>query len=222
MNMTKIKKNLIFPFFLKCADICKDDFWKQVFEDMAYGRPPKNILVYDKNIVLNIGKKKESFSFDNLDEQEFIEKVIPFLQSNISLYSTGDVKKKQSIIEYLEKEKEKIKKSKWTQIRKNNPKKIFLLRFINEKKQEYNLSWDTAKKLYVELYDVLFKQGMSKKVEFENGKIISIEGLDFSKKNYTLYKLDEQMIKSTKSSKKITKWEAYVKSHFKTIYESMN
>jgi hypothetical protein len=216
--MSKIKRNLIFPFFLKCAELCKDDFWKQVLEDMSYGKPPKNILVYDKNLVLNVGKKKESFSFENLGEKEFIEKVIPFLQNNISLYSCNDVKKRQAIIEQLKKEKEKIKKSKWTQIRKSNPKKIFLLRFVHEKKQEFDLSWNTSTKLYNELFDVLFKQGMSKKVDFEDGKIISVEGLDFYDKSYSFLKLDEQTNKSNKSSKKITKWEAYVKSHLKSVY----
>lgn len=216
--MSKLKRNLIFPFFLKCAELCKDDFWKQVLEDMSYGKPPKNILVYDKNLVLNVGKKKESFSFENLGEKEFIEKVIPFLQNNISLYSCNDVKKRQAIIEQLKKEKEKIKKSKWTQIRKSNPKKIFLLRFVHEKKQEFDLSWNTSTKLYNELFDVLFKQGMSKKVDFEDGKIISVEGLDFYDKSYSFLKLDEQTNKSNKSSKKITKWEAYIKSHLKSVY----
>jgi len=220
--MSKLKRNLIFPFFLKCTEYCKDEFWKQVLEDMAYGKPPKNILVYDKNLVLNIGKKKESFSFENLNEKEFIEQVIPFLQNHISLYSSTDVKKRQAIIEQLKKEKEKIKKSKWTQIRKNNPKKIFLLRFVHEKKQEFDLSWATCTRLYNELFDVLFKQGMSKKVDFEDGKIISVEGLDFYDKSYSFQKLDEQTSKSNKTSKKLSKWEAYVKSHLKSIYLTMN
>lgn len=220
--MSKLKRNLIFPFFLKCTEYCKDEFWKQVLEDMAYGKPPKNILVYDKNLVLNIGKKKESFSFENLNEKEFIEQVIPFLQNHISLYSSSDVKKRQAIIEQMKKEKEKIKKSKWTQIRKNNPKKIFLLRFVHEKKQEFDLSWTTCTRLYNELFDVLFKQGMSKKVDFEDGKIISVEGLEFYEKSYSFQKLDEQTSKSNKTAKKFSKWEAYVKSHLKSIYLTMN
>lgn len=220
--MSKLKRNLIFPFFLKCTEQCKDDFWKQVLEDMAYGKPPKNILVYDKNLVLNIGKKKESFCFENLNEKQFIDQVIPFLQNNISLYSSTDVKKRQSIIEHMKKEKEKIKKSKWTQIRKNNPKKIFLLRFVHEKKQEFDLSWSTCTKLYKELFDVLFNQGMSKRVDFEDGKIVSVEGLEFFDKTYSFQKLDEQINKSNKTSKKLSKWEAYTKSHLKSIYVMMS
>ena len=35
-----IKNELVYPIFLKCCEISDDDFWKYVFEELAYGRSP--------------------------------------------------------------------------------------------------------------------------------------------------------------------------------------
>lgn len=218
--MKRFKKNVIFPIFIKCAEICKDDFWKQLFEDMGYGKHPKNIFISDMTI--NIGKNKPAFSFVNLTEQEIVTNLIPFLQNHTSLYSCSDLKKRKLLIQQLKIEKEYINNIKWHQIRKTTHKKIFLLNFVDAKRAEFNLSWDKAINLYNLLLAEIFKQGMSKKIEYQNGSIISIEGLEFIDGNFIIEKEDESKNKVSKTQKKFTKWENYIKAYLKNNYKKLN
>lgn len=218
--MKRFKKNVIFPIFIKCAEICKDDFWKQLFEDMGYGKHPKNIFISDKTI--NIGKNKPAFYFDNLSEQEIVNQLIPFLQTHTSLYSCSDLKKRKTLIQQLKNDRDYINSIKWPQIRKTTLKKIFLLNFVDAKRVEHNLSWDTATKLYNILLVEIFKQGMSKRIDYQNGVIISIDGLEFIDGDFVMEKEDEGKNKVSKTQKKFSRWENYMKGYFKTNYKKLN
>jgi hypothetical protein len=220
--MKKIKRVVIFPLFLRTSELCKDEFWKQLLEDMAYGKHPKNIFVSNNSII--VGKNKATISYEGMNENDVIDKIIPFLQTYTSIYSCSDMKamkKRHNLAEQLKREKEHYKNIKWTQIRKTNFKKLMLLDFVNIKRLEHKLSWEKSKMLYKDLSDVVCKQGMSKKVEYQNGAIIYIEGLDFTEGDYTLVKNIDDLQKMMKTTKKSTKWESYVKKYLKHLYEEL-
>ena len=221
--MKKNKRVIICPLFMKSAEICKDDFWRQLLEDMAYGKPPKNIFVnHSASLITCVGKSKAMISYENMDEKEILEKIIPFLQTHTSIYSCSDIKKRHNLMEQLKKEKDQLKSLKWSQIRKSTYKKILLLDFVNVKRVEHKLSWDKTRLLYRDLIEVVCKQGMSKKVEYIEGQIVYIEGLEFSEGDYNFLKNFDDLQKVLKSQKKTTKWESYIKKYLKTIYQEFS
>ena len=222
----RFKKTIVYPVFTKCAENCKDEFWKQLFEDLAFSKTPKNIIILSQQIVCTNGKKSfskmcNSYDFSHKTYSQICEELIPFLQTNSSIFSTKDLKKKKKVIQDLKKELSEQNNQKWQQIKNNNLKKIMILDFVIDVKNKYNWEWSHTKNFLNYLLNYIKRQGSSKKIEVVEGKILSIEGIsierfeldsfgDFSKEN------------KYKSLKKDTRWEVYIKKHLKLIDETIN
>jgi hypothetical protein len=217
--MKFVKKAIFFPIFQKCSEQCKDEFWKQLLRDMSVGRMPKNILVVNKTLVSN-GKKNCSLSLEE-EEEVLTQKIIEFIQKTCSIFSTIDIKKKNVLINEIKRDNEENKKQKWQQIRKNHLRKLYLLNFVYKNKVDYDLNWAQARALYRQCEEFLTSKGSSRKVVFENGEIIKIEGVTIAPGAFDVQKQQEQ-IKTSKLKKKETKWENYLREHLKHIYLELN
>jgi len=218
--MKFVKKSVSFPLFQKCSEFCRDEFWKQLLRDMSIGKMPKNILVVNKNLVSN-GKRNQSINLECDVEESLTVKIIEFIQVNCSIFSIIDIKKKNILINQIKKDNTENKKLKWQQIRKSHLRKMFLLDFVYKNKTNYDLNWTQARSLYKQCEDFLSCKGSSRKVNFENGEIISIEGVDISPGSFEVQKGHEQQ-KTTKQCKKETRWENYLRDHLKHIYTELN
>ena len=224
--MKFIKKTVSFPLFQKCSEYCKDEFWKQLLRDMAIGKMPKNILVINKSLISNatigrLSKKSQSLNLENADAEEITPKIIDFIQVSCSIFSIIDVKKKNILINQIKKDNTENKKLKWQQIRKSHLRKMYLLDFVYKNKVQYDLNWNQSRSLYKQCEDFLSCKGSSKKVIFENGEIISIDGIEISPGSFEIQKVSDQQ-RSGKNCKKETRWENYLREHLKHIYSELN
>lgn len=218
--MKSLKKNISFPIFQRCSDHCKDEFWKQQLRDMSTGRMPKNILIINKTLTSS-GKKSASLSLENIKEEELAPLIVEFLQQNCSIFSANDIKKKCILINQIKKSNDENKKLKWPQIRKLNVRKLILLDFVYKSKMEYKLSWGQATSLYKQCEEIICSKGHSRKINFEDGEIISIDGVTLKSGSFEVQKLND-LGKNIKIAKRDSKWESFIKDHLKEIYNSLN
>lgn len=224
--MKFVKKTVTFPLFQKCSEYCKDEFWKQLLRDMAVGKMPKNILVIQKNLVSNVNtgrvsKKSQSLNLEDEPEEILTPKIIDFIQTSCSIFSTIDIKKKNILINQIRKDNTENKKLKWQQIRKSHLRKMYLLDFVYKNKVQYDLNWNQARSLYKQCEEFLTCKGSSKRVDFQDGEIISIEGVLISPGQFEVQKVVEQQ-RTGKNCKKETRWENYLREHLKHIYSELN
>lgn len=224
--MKFVKKTVTFPLFQKCSEYCKDEFWKQLLRDMAVGKMPKNILVIQKNLVSNVNtgrvsKKSQSLNLEDETEEILTPKIIDFIQTSCSIFSTIDIKKKNILINQIRKDNTENKKLKWQQIRKSHLRKMYLLDFVYKNKVQYDLNWNQARSLYKQCEEFLTSKGSSKRVDFQDGEIISIEGVLISPGQFEVQKVVEQQ-RTGKNCKKETRWENYLREHLKHIYSELN
>ena len=76
---------LVYPFLLKCCAFTNDNFWKYVFEDLAYGKPPYG--TYITHNFLCCKYKDKEFSYKICDKKS-AEKLLS-VSTAISQYSFG-------------------------------------------------------------------------------------------------------------------------------------
>lgn len=222
----RFKKTIVYPVFTKCAENCKDDFWKQLFEDLSFSKTPKNIIILNQQIVCTNGKKSlsklsQSYDFSNKTYNQIYEELIPFLQTNSSIFSTKDLKKKRKVIQDLKKDLAEQNSQKWQQIKNNNLKKIMILDFVIEVKNKYNWDWNHTKNFLNYVLNYMKRQGSSKKIDVFEGRILSIEGINIENFETDAFS-DFSEENKYKSLKKDTRWEVYIKKHLKLIDETIN
>lgn len=223
----RFKKTIVYPVFTKCADHCKDDFWKQLFEDLAYSKTPKNVIIQNHQIICTNGKKStskllNSYDFSHKSDTEIYKELIPFLQNNSSIFSTKDLKKKKKVINEIRLELEEQKLLKWSQIKNNNVKKILLLDFAIDIKNKYKWDWNKAKIFLNYVVHYIKKQGSSNMVYITDGKITSVEGLEYENFKLDIFSDVVSEENKYKNTKKDNRWCFYIKKHLKSINEMLN
>ena len=61
---------LVYPIFLECCKYTKDNFWKYIFEDLAYKKTPYGIYIYCDYICCNYKGKEFNYKIDNAKDSK--------------------------------------------------------------------------------------------------------------------------------------------------------
>lgn len=178
-NIKNGKNNIIYPIFYECIKFTDDDFWKNIFEELSYGKCPKSIYISGNNIYSTNKRKNFSYVIDNNNKnpEDVFNDIRDLLMNNTSICSTKDISKK----------KEQIKEnavvdnySSWSEIKKKNIREIYIIKFVIRMKRKYDISWPAARQLYsIIQIAFLYKTQCSKDVIFTNGRIESINGIEY-------------------------------------------
>jgi hypothetical protein len=183
-----MKKELIFPFLLKCCDLAQEQFWKNVFEDLAYGKAPYGAFI--SKGFLSCTYKGRAFSYKLVEKETEIlyREIYKLLAEKLGILSTSEQNQKRLLFEELEKNIRENSEE-WGKIRKKNIKDLILEKYVVNMKQKYNLSIIQARKLMAVIYlATQFKKLTSKDIEYSNGEIISINGITFREGKIVLNK----------------------------------
>lgn len=185
-----IKKDIVYPVFVKCCDYIEDSFWKSVFEDLAYGK-----TVYGTYIVKNFiccSYKGKEFSYKIEEEKEpriIYEELYNLFNKKLGLCSQVDRKKKQETFQSIEKHIKNIRTSNWSAIKKKGIKELIIENFVIDMKNKYNLTINQCKKLLAFIsICIIFKVITSSDIQYENGKIENIKGISFKPNKIILTK----------------------------------
>lgn len=215
------KRDIIYPIFLECSDLCTDNYWKNIFEDLSYGQAPCGSYISKGFFCCNYKNKEFSYKIEKKDASKLLEDICALCR-RIGLLSHDDKIQKKLDFKTIENDI-KDDRQKWQNIRKKNLKDFLIENFVIRMKHQYNLDNNQSKYLnYLIFVAMIFKIIGMKDIEYEDGEIKGIRGISFSEKNINfekdLYQYDLRKCILVDDKKYISDtWEKYI-SNLKKIY----
>lgn len=175
-----MKKELIFPIFLEASKFAEDVFWKQIYEDLAYGKTPYGSYFSKGFFCCNFKNKEFSYKVEDKSANKLYTDVYTLLHDKLGICSSNDKAKNIADFEKLESEIKEIRNSKWSSIKKKNSRDFMIENYIVEMKQQHNISDKEIRKLHLYInVGIIFKTITQKDIIYENGKILSINGVEY-------------------------------------------
>ena len=146
------------------------------------------------------------------------KEVYKLLTKRLGLLSqTEKVKKKKAFTDLEDKIKDSRKS--WFDIKKKNMKELLIELYVSRMKNKYSLSVKQAKNLLsIILFSLIFKVIKVDDIDYSNGQINSIKGINFSKKQvlieHDLYNIEVSFVPDIFVDKKAMadNWEKYLES----------
>lgn len=175
-----MKKELVYPIFLETCKYTDDGFWRQVFEDLAYGKTPYGSYINKGFLCCNYKGKEFSYKIDSQDSKKLFEDVFELLSKRLGVESSADKSRKIKDFVRIQEEIMEVRNSKWSGIKKKSTRDSIIENFIVEMKKKWNLTDSDARRLNSVInISLLFKTISSKDIEYEGGKITSIANIFF-------------------------------------------
>jgi len=172
-----MKKDIIYPIFLKLASTMEDTFWKYIYEDLSYGKCPYGIYLQNDYICCFIKGKEFSYHMDEKNKKS-CEEIHHLLK-----YKAGILSEKEKI-----QQKEDFFRQKRSNEKRFINKKFLrdnlIQNFVLKQGERYNIKMENRKNLISFLYiSFIFKSISIQDLEFENEEIVGINGIEFSPQN---------------------------------------
>ena len=173
---------LIYPIFLSCCEFSKDNFWKFIFEDLAYGNCPYGTYIVKNYLCCNYKGKEFSYKIDNKKDPKMIyTDVYNILHNKFGLLSNKDKKYNRELffLKGIENNKEEL-------LKKKNIRLILIEEFVENMAKKYQLSFQKMHKLYSTIIVGFSLKSINKdSIIIKNNSIKKITGINFSKGNIT-------------------------------------
>ena len=213
-----VKKEILFPVFLECCQYADDTFWENIFEDLAYGKAPYGTYISKEFLCCGYKKKEFSYKIEKKPAEMIYQEVYSLLTKRLGLLSYREKVKKKKIFTDLE-DSIKDTRKKWVDIKKKNMKELLIELYVTRMKNKHQLSIKQAKYLIsIILLAMVFKVITSANINYSDGRIVSIDGIDFSKKQViikkNLYSLEVNFSPNIVLDKKVMadNWEKFLEN----------
>lgn len=193
------KRDVLHPIFLECKAICNNEYWKNVFDDLAYGKYPKQIYISNQTIQSSNRKKPFSFIMKDKPAKEVMENTISILTCFTDLISSEEIKKKKDGNDLHKRDNWNY----WKDIKRKYIKDILLMNYCLELKKDYGLSTKSTSCLYQGLIYRIYS-GQITDIVMKDRKIESIPALtidpdtkkisyeeEFEAKNEQMYEMED-------------------------------
>jgi len=212
-----IKKEIVYPLFLECCQYTTDIFWENIFEDLAYGKPPYGTYISKDFLCCSYKKKEFSYKIERKTPELLHSDIYGLLKNKLGLLSQKEKIKKRVAFQTIEEKMNETRKS-WSKIRKKNIKDLLIEQFVISMRAKYLLSIVQARYLLSVIFiSMVFKVITSNDIDYQDGCILSINGISFNKKEIILerdlYDMDVSLspeIYVEKNSMSDT-WDKYIK-----------
>ena len=175
-----INNEIVYPKFLECCEFTTDNFWKYIFEDLAYGKTPYGTYITKNFLCCNYKGKDFSYKIDNKKSAETIyNDIYNILYKKFGLLSENEKLRKRENFDKKEKEIKSLNNS-WQMIKKKNIKNIIIENYVLNMKKKYSLDNKKTKQLLsIIIIGLILKTINSNDIEYKNNKIINIKGIHF-------------------------------------------
>jgi hypothetical protein len=175
------QKEVVYDILTECAALMRDEFWKQFYEDLAVGKSTKGI--YITNGTIHTSNKRNGFTYSITDKapEVIVAELHHLLISHTSICSKKDMNKKRQFVQEIEEELNAYDEAKWTSIKRKNVRNMLLVDYAVYLNKVHDLSWPATINAYRTIISAFEnKTHASRDVEYENGKILSIDGIELS------------------------------------------
>lgn len=165
---------------MKCIEFTDDIFWKNIFEELAFGAPPYNTFIRKNYIISNIKNKEFNYKID--DEQEpkqVFNDLYKLLYNKFGLISDIQLKEDEMNFEHHN--------------RKKTLKYSIIEEFCTRKSKQYNLKINDTKRLinYINL-SLIIRNITTDDIEYdEQGYIKCVKDIIFEDNDLILNNIFE-------------------------------
>jgi len=186
-----VRREIMFPVFLECCEISEDPYWKSIYEDLAYGRTVEGTYISKGFLRCNHKGKSFSYKLDKTDPEEVCKDIYRIFSTKLGIQSMSE-KHRQAMTFYDKETCLKNTVTSWADIRKKSVKELLIELFVFAECRKYSLPIKTARYILSLIYlGTAFKVLPANCIEFEDGHIVSIDGLHVYKDrvefHYPLY-----------------------------------
>ena len=194
-------KEIIYPQMLECCEYAIDNFWVNIFEELAYGKCPYGTYINKDFLCCSYKDKEFSYKIDNKDAKIIYNNIYKLLKDKLGILSKKEKNRKKSNFYEVE-TKIKNKRFTWGDIKKKNIKDLLIELYVIDMQKQHCLTRKKAKYLHSIIFiGLAFKVISSKDIHYSNGKIDKIDGIDISDNNINInrdiYKLDNKTHSNT-------------------------
>ena len=160
-------KEIVYPIFLECCQYTNDIFWENIFENLAYGKPPYGTYI-SKNFLCR--------SYKHKDSKTVYEEVFSLLSNCLGTFA-------QQVKDFTNIENDiKNSRKNWHGIKKN-VKELLIELYVSRMRNKHSLSIEQARYLLSTiLIAIVFKAITVNDIDYSNGRINKIDGINFAKK----------------------------------------
>jgi len=222
-----IKREIIYPVFLDCCQYTDDIFWQNIFEELAYGKTSYGIYISKNFICCNQRKKEFSYKIENKDPEIIFNELYNIFKNKVGIQSHQEKLNNRKAFKQLEDETNQNIKNNWGSIKKKNMKELLIELYVTKMKNKYFLTLEQSRYLISIIYiGLTFKVLTKKDINYSNGEILSIDGIDFERKkvilNKDIYSVEITLDDPNEISKKmmIDVWNKYIKELKKLSFKS--
>lgn len=209
-----LKRDVIYPIFLKCLPFVENDlFWKETFEELSYGISYQGSYISKGFLCSNVKGKEFVYKFINKEPEKICTDVIKLLKEKLNIMSKNDRKALIDEFEEVERNLKNLKNMEWSEIKKKSLKDILFQNYLIKIKNKYDLRDSQVKKLYNAInLGMMLKSLKNSDIVYYDGEIHDIKGIKFSKGRYNIdmdiYSgLDEEVSKTIeKKEEKLLKY----------------
>lgn len=226
-------KVVIYHNIEKCCEFTEDSYWKDIIHSCACNKFPKGIryeVKLNNSPILHVryecGRKFQNETFILTDKLNETYDILMFIFKNLlKLRSDTDIDKIKSDLEIIRKTNNIKTNCEWKKLKPRSVKNHILMNYAITRTESLCLEPRLANNLYrlIQL-GFQFKNLTSNNINYKQGKIISISGLDFNKqtKSFKLTNNQGSIAKTNTENnhkinqvkKTINKWVKDYKTYF--------
>ena len=173
-----MKREIIYPFFIECCKFTNDIFWKSIYEDLAYGITPYGTYINKDFLTCNYKDKEFIYKIQKKDPKELYNDIYNLFKNKLSLMSRNEIMKKKNDISISQEQTYE----EWSDIKKKNLKEVLIEKYAINMSNKHNLTIVQTKYLMSLIFlSFVFKISTANDIIMKNGKIESINGIEFEK-----------------------------------------
>lgn len=185
--MPPLKREVIYPIFLKCLPYVEDEFWRETFEELSYGNCYQGSYVSKGFLFSNIKSKEFAYKFIDKEPEKIYSDITKLLKEKLNIMSKNDRNILINEFEEIEKNIKNIKNLDWNDIKKKSIKDILFQNFMINVKKKYALRDSQVKCLYNTInLGLMLKSIKNSDIIYANGEIQEIKGFSFSQGKYKI------------------------------------
>lgn len=211
---------LVYPCFLSCTEYTEDEYWKNIFEDLAFGITPQGAYI-SKNYIISNTKNKEFVYKINIDlepETIFID-IYNLFSEKLGIKSVQEIEDFKNSIDSSE-----LVFDSWNSIKKKSIRDSIILDYVTKKSNEFNLSRQKSRELLNTInLGILLKFISNKHIHYEDGEIVEIEGFEFEQGNFIFTQTTEYTSNTLEYNKyklsMVDVWVKFIEMLAKSIFE---
>jgi hypothetical protein len=181
------KDVIIYPIFLECCQYTEDIYWKNIFEDLAYGKSPYGTYISKDFLCCKYKGREFSYSLLEKDSKVLFDDIYQLFTNKLSILSNQEKNKKRIDFNKIEDNMYNNNKKTWSDIKKKNIKDLLIELYVIDSKNKYELTYSQSRYLLSIIFiAMIFKSITAKDIHYEKGVITHIDGIDFTKGNIIL------------------------------------